>query len=332
MSSRMMFGSGLLIALLVMGLSGATTPFLQLDLWLDNRDAPVTAQANALSPIITCVNRVDVHWKVAYEQYKNPKPPKDYSAANWVPEPRDFEDSDARIVQDIQKDVCLSNMNLKLDLLGYQPGLSQSARAYAKALQGVATVSMPSRFDRSASFVSVFPKPSGGYRERYLSAIADYLQTSAALRKDLVALDVAQRNEQLKRLEARVGKDIHWSLLAFMIEDRETLERLEDGMKHRTLTPQTVADTTASLQRAWDRRDPFMRLPERGLRTKDDDARELWEYIREPSQQYLEALNTLHKDWQNHASPQRLSDDYYAVTRGYDALLSHYNRRARADF
>lgn len=332
MSSRMMFVSGLLIALLVMGLSGATTPFLQLDLWLDNRDAPVTAQANALSPIITCINRVDVHWQVAYEQYKHPKPPKDYSAANWVPEPRDFEDSDARIVQDIQKDVCLSNMNLKLDLLGYQPGLSQRARDYAKALQGVATVSMPSRFDRSASFVSVFPNPSGGYRERYLSAIADYLQTSAALRKDLVALDMAQRSEQLKRLDARMGKEIHWSLLAYMIQARNTLEQLEDGMKHQTLTPQTVADTTASLQQAWSRREPFMRTGERGFRTKDDDAKELWEYISEPAQHYLDALNTLHKDWQEHAEPQRLSDDYYAVTRGYDALLSHYNRRARANF
>jgi hypothetical protein len=30
--------------------------------------------------------------------------------------------------------------------------------------------------------------------------------------------------EQLKRLEARVGKEIHWSLLAYMIEARETLE------------------------------------------------------------------------------------------------------------
>lgn len=332
MSSRMMFVSGLLIALLVMGLSGATTPFLQLDLWLDNRDAPVTAQANALSPIITCVNRVDVHWQVAYEQYKNPKPPKDYSAANWVPEPRDFEDSDARIVQDIQKDICLSNMNLKLDLLGYQPELSQRARDYAKALQGVATVSMPSRFDRSASFVSVFPNPSGAYRERYQSAIADYLRTSTALRQDLVALDVAQRSEQLKRLDARMGKEIHWSLLAYMIQARDTLERLEDGMKHRTLTPQAVADTTADLQLAWNRRGPFIGPREPGFRNKDDDARELWRHINEPAQHYLDALNTLHKDWQGHAEPQRLSDDYYAVTRGYDALLSQYNRQARANF
>jgi hypothetical protein len=75
-----------------------------------------------------------------------------------------------------------------------------------------------------------------------------------------------------------------------------------------------------------------MRTGERGFRTKDDDAKELWEYISEPAQHYLDALNTLHKDWQEHAEPQRLSDDYYAVTRGYDALLSHYNRRARANF
>lgn len=239
---------------------------------------------------------------------------------------------DARIVQDIQKDVCLSNMNLKLDLLGYQPELSQRSRDYAKALQGVATVSMPSRFDRSASFVSVFPNPSGAYRERYQSAIADYLRTSTALRHDLVALDVAQRSEQLKRLDARMGKEIHWSLLAYMIQARETLELLEDRMKHRTLTPQAVADTTADLQLAWNRRGPFIGPREPGFRNKDDDARELWRHINEPAQHYLDALNTLHKDWQDHAEPQRLSDDYYAVTRGYDALLSHYNRQARANF
>jgi hypothetical protein len=42
---------------------------------------------------------------------------------------------------------------------------------------------------------------------------------------------------------------------------------------------------------------------------------DLWGHISEPAQHYLDALYTLHKDWQDHAEPQRLSDDYYAVTR-----------------
>ncbi|WRH90210.1 hypothetical protein RCC30_15470 [Pseudomonas fluorescens] len=68
MTSRFMFVSGVVVVLVVMGLASATRPFLKLDLWLDQRESPVTAQANALSPIIACVNRVDVHWRNAYDK------------------------------------------------------------------------------------------------------------------------------------------------------------------------------------------------------------------------------------------------------------------------
>ena len=61
MTSRFMFVSGVVVVLVVLGLTSATRPFLKLDLWLDQCESPVTAQANALSPIIACVNRVDVH-------------------------------------------------------------------------------------------------------------------------------------------------------------------------------------------------------------------------------------------------------------------------------
>lgn len=75
MTTRVMFCVGIFFALVIMGLTGAIRPFLQLDLWLDGRDAPITAQANALSPVIACVNRIDVQWRVAYDRYKNPQPP-----------------------------------------------------------------------------------------------------------------------------------------------------------------------------------------------------------------------------------------------------------------
>ncbi|ROO12056.1 hypothetical protein BK673_06985 [Pseudomonas fluorescens] len=331
MTSRFMFVSGVVVVLVVMGLASATRPFLKLDLWLDQRESPVTAQANALSPIIACVNRVDVHWRNAYDKNQHQRPTAD-AFGKYISEPQDFDNSDAFTVRDIQEDTCLREINEKLELLAYQPALSQKVRDYAQALKWASVISPPTRLDRSASFFVVPFNQTPRVLAQIQTASNAYISASTALREELLPLDVAQRLAQLKVLEARVGKEIHWSLLAYMIQARETLERLEDGMKHRTLTPQAVAETTADLQQAWNRGGPFIGPREPGFRNKDDDARELWRHIREPAQHYLEALNTLHKDWQDRAEPQRLSDDYYAVTRGYDALLSHYNRQARANF
>jgi hypothetical protein len=331
MTSRFVFVSGLVVVLVVLGLSSATRPFLKLDLWLDQREAPVTAQANALSPIIACVNRVDVHWLNAYDVDEHSRPMTDAFGRRFS-EPRDFDNSDAFTVREIQEDTCLRDINEKLELLAYQPALSQKVRDYAQALKWASVISPPTRLDKSASFFVIPFNQTPRLLAQIQTARNAYINASTALREELLPLDVAQRPEQLKLLEARVGKDIHWSLLAYMIQARETLELLEVGMKHRTLTPQAVAETTADLQQAWNRREPFIGPREPGFRNKDDDARDLWRHINEPAQKYLDALYALHKDWQNHAEPQRLSDDYYAVTRGYDALLSQYNRRARADF
>ncbi|MFJ4193444.1 DUF3829 domain-containing protein [Pseudomonas sp. NPDC089534] len=327
MNANTLFPIGLVVAAIVMGLSAATTPIIEFDLWLDSRDAPVTAQANALSPVIACINRVDVHWRLAYDRYKHPEP-EPVPIGKWFADRQEFADADLFNVQELQRDVCLSGMDAKLGLLAYRPALAQKARDYADALHRAAAWAPTNRFDSKPEF----PSDAGQYAAQIQTAADDYASASATLRADVLTLDKAQRPEQLKRLEQRVGKDIHWHLLAYMIQARDTLDRLDDGMKHRTLTPQAVADTTADLQQAWDRRKPFLGLRGPGFRNKDDDARELWERIDAPAQKYLNALNTLHKDWRERAAPQRLSDDYYAVNRSYDALLSHYNRQARASF
>lgn len=126
MTSRFMFVSGVVVVLVVMGLSSATRPFLKLDLWLDQRDSVVTAQANALSPIIACVNRVDVHWRNAYDKFERPRPAGN-AFDSYLAEARDFDNTDAYTVHDIQKDLCLSHINEKLELLAYQPVLSQKS-------------------------------------------------------------------------------------------------------------------------------------------------------------------------------------------------------------
>ena len=334
MNIKLLVPIGLVFGVVIMGLTGVSRPFSQLDLWLDQRDAPVTAQANALSPLIACVNRVDVQWRVAYDLYKTPQPPRQITE-QWLRSLSDFEDSDARNVRDIQRDLCSGRLAEKLELLAYQPELAQTANAYVRALDQVAMTIPSGRFDRGASFVTGTQNAAALIVENaFIPPVADsYNNASIALRESLLPLDAAQRPEQLKRLEERVGKDIHWYLLAYMMQARETIDVLDAAMKNRTLTPQLLADTTAKLQQAWDRREPFLvAQTSGGFQTKTDAARDLWLYIGKPSTVYLQALNTLHKDWQEHAPPQRLSDDFYAVSRSYDGLLSYYNRRARAEF
>ncbi|MEO3723363.1 DUF3829 domain-containing protein [Pseudomonas syringae] len=331
MNAKMLFPFGLVIALVVMGLTGATRPLLQIDLWLDELDAPITAQANALSPVINCINRVDVQWRVAYDRYMNPQSPQPRTP-QWFASLKAFDDSDAFNVRDIQRDACFRGVTRKLELLNHQPVLAQKADEYVRTLEYVTTVIPPSRYDREASFFSASQQPSKEESEAIRRASEDYNRASTALRQALLPLDAAQRPEQLKRLETRLGKDIHWYLLAYMIQARETVDVLDQAMRNRTLTPQLLADTTAKLQQAWDRREPFLRSPYTAFQSKTDAAQDLWLHIGVPGTEYLEALNTLQKDWQNHAEPQRLSDDFHAVTRNYDGLLSHYNRRARAEF
>lgn len=54
----------------------------------------------------------------------------------------------------------------------------------------------------------------------------------------------------------------------------------------------------------------------------------IWASIASSAQRYQKALDQLQTDWQPTATPTRLSDDFFAVTHGYDELLTSYNREA----
>ncbi|MHC8344354.1 DUF3829 domain-containing protein [Pseudomonas sp. RT6P73] len=206
------------------------------------------------------------------------------------------------------------------------------ADAYAQALQQVTPLTQQITFYRQARFSTAISEVQPAFADQFRSRAEDYLTASTLLRQQVESLDLEQRREQLNLIEARLGKDIHWYLLAYMIQARDTLNLVTEGVKNRTLTPQALAKTTAELQLAWDYRQQFIQhqLPE--TQKRNEVPGYLWSHIARPTKRYLTALNTLHKDWQNKAEPQRLSDDFYAVTRGYDSLISHYNRLARAEY
>jgi hypothetical protein len=330
MNREWMFPVGIFWGLIALGMFGAGKPLTTFDLWLDTHDAPVTAQANALSPVINCLNRVDVPWRVAYERYTSPEQPVE-PVRDWMANKHDFDDggfSDAPVAQ---RDVCSQKISERLTILEYDKPLAMMADRYVQALDGVTPLTLRIGFYQQSTYSApsyVLPPDFAG---QFQPRADTYLATSTALRQRVEALDYEQRQAQLKLIEARLGKDIHWHLLAYMIQARDTLNLVSEGVKNRTLTPQALAKTTGELQRAWDSGQPFVRtqLPEP---ERNKVPRYLWFDIAGPTQKYLNALNTLHRDWQNKAEPQRLSDDFYAVTRGYDSLISRYNRLARAEY
>lgn len=331
MNPKWLFPVATLVMLILMGLAGSSKFVARIDLWLDRHDAPLTAQANALSPVIDCINRVDVHWRVAYALYKSPKQPAE-PVRDWITNQHDFDDNGARDAPAIQRDICSPKISEKLKLLDYDPTLALKADAYAQALQQVTPFTQQITFYRQARFSTAISEVQPAFADQFRPRAEDYLTASTVLRQQVEALDLEQRREQLKLIEARLGKDIHWYLLAYMIQARDTLNLVTEGVNNRSLTPQALAKAIAELQLAWDYLQQFGQRHIQETQKRNEAPSYLWSHIARPTQKYLDALNALHKDWKNKAEPQRLSDDFYAVTRGYDSLISHYNRLARAEY
>ena len=65
--------------------------------------------------------------------------------------------------------------------------------------------------------------------------------STADLRAALASADIGARREQQRLLEQRLGQDIHWHLLDYMIQARLTVEQISQGMREKTLTPAQLA-------------------------------------------------------------------------------------------
>lgn len=324
MNPKWLLPIGLIVGVGLLGVAGATRPLQYVQLWLDQRDSPYTAAASALAPIIDCVNRIDRDTRLAYYRMnaQQPEAPtQDKFGDNNEPEPRT-----------IQASVCSQLYTLKLQRQQPDSRLIGLASVYADklnkftALADMVTPLQPDDLPRSSRQIVAL-----AMNEYLLGELAakgkDYLAASATLRQLLQTEDLAVRPAQLALLETRFGRDLHWHVLNQMIAARQAVDQIERGMHDASLTPKTLAALTARVQRATEDSAGFVaKLP----RTpQEDESLHLWFAIKEPGDEYLKALHNLLQHWLDHNTPQQLSNDYYLVTRRYDALLSYYNRPAR---
>ena len=327
MNPKWVLPISLVLGLGLLGVAGATKPLQRVQLWLDQRDSPHTANASSLAPIIDCVNRIDRDTRLAYYRMRSTQPEaprSDNYGDRSEPEPRL-----------IQAAVCSQLYTLKL--AQQQPGspLLATATEYAYTLNKftsladmvdpIQTEGMPSNM-RQVVANAMNKSLEGQLAKRG----EDYLRVSAELRNQLEREDIAVRPAQLALLESRYGRTVHWHLLNYMIAARQAVSGIEHGMRDASLTPQAVTTLSDAVQQASEGAKAYIRQPTSPER--DEAAEYMWYIITPAAEAYLAALHTLEKDWRDHAPPQQLSDDYDLVTRRYDALLSYYNRQARNTF
>lgn len=327
MNPKWVLPIGLILVLGLFGVAGATKPLQQIQFWLDQRDSPHTAAASALAPIIDCVNRIDRDTRLAYYRMRSTQPE--------APDNDKFGDRNEPEPRIIQAAVCSQLYTLKLER--QQPGsrLTALAALYANKLQRFTSaadrVTAPQTERMSLSTQKIVAQAMNEYWAGEVTQTGDeYLAVSTLLRQQVEKEDLSVRPAQLALLESRFGRDLHWHVLNYMIAARQAVNTIEQAMRDARLTPQVVASQADALQKAADAGKAYLRAhPTEHL---DEEARNLWYTITPAADDYLAALGTLHQNWLQHAPPQQLSDDYYLVTRRYDALLSYYNRPARNAF
>jgi len=338
MNSNWFIALGIALVMGLFGLASAGKQVHLVELWWNQRDGPQTATASALAPIIDCVNRVDRDTRLTYYRLitpeRNERQP-DLPAVAYPNNRDEFGDTTEPRARLIQKDICGPRISLKLE--HQQPGsrlvgVTDRFVASLDIFTPIATDSAPSNpTTQSAAYKRLFNENMEALlRKELISKGTDYTSISAELRRSLDREEQRLRRAQLALLEARFGQDLHWHVLNYMIVARQAVNQIDQGVRNASLTPQALAALTNSVQQAGDGSEAFLNsLPRKD---RNGDAAYLWYSVKPNVDAYLEALQTLHKDWLAHAAPQQLSDDYYVVTRRYDALLSYYNRQARNGF
>lgn len=318
----------------LLGLAGAGKQVGQFQLWLAKGEGPDAAKAMALAPIIDCMNRVDRDWRLAYYAYTTKqwlKPTIEQILAEpvdrWGTRQAEFGDRNEVDGRHVQNDICAPRISDRLQRLEPDNPMVGAVGRYVQALQDVTPLT-----DVFDFYQNISPNVFVG------DAVADamprkgdaYMAASTELRQRLEAEDLRLRPGQLAQLETRFGRDTHWHLLNYMLAARTAVNQIEQGVRQANLTPQTLGALTDAVQQAALDATEYRRL--HPARPQAEFAGYLWGTITPSADAYLTALHTLHRDWLAHAPAQQLSDDFYQVTRRYDALLSYYNKLARSEF
>ncbi|MEB0045248.1 MULTISPECIES: DUF3829 domain-containing protein [unclassified Pseudomonas] len=318
------------------------TPFLQpLDAWvplqtrLRGQSTAALEQSRSLSVLIQCVNQVDGPWRRGFEAYQAHETK---SAASLLELQRRYPDLfNPRYGDEASRDSdghtrrlapCMPQSKAQLALHDALPDQERSALDYAEALRGMRQ--QIGRLDfESQLLIATNLKPRNAM-DGFLPAAERLIEASNTLRPVIEQKDRELRTTQLAQLEQRLGKDAHWYVLNALLGVRDALTAIKDSADRQTLTPSTLAATHESLRLQLEQTRNYLAANPSTRSTYN--VRQMWRHVDPLTQAWMHTMQTLIDDWNQHAPPHRLSEDFDTMTLGYDQLIGEYNRWADTVF
>lgn len=295
--------------------------------WINQPDLAEQEKASALRPLIACLNSVDGRWRHAYARYLNRDRKIDPTLKERFPE--DFEPmvevrERLNYVRSHDAYGCQLNVKQKNDLQKSAPLLLPLLNRFGTSLTAANEAAQRFDFFNSVPAYSASAADKAQRDSVFLPLVDEYLKASDALRRQLDIEDAGLRQLQLEQLKVR-DQPKYAHILTYMLEARTLMLTLDNHVREQTLAVDNLGDATQKLQLAWDNGNRYM---EANLATSTADYPEnIWNYVRSPGRNYLNAVNKLRDDWTATAPPQQLSDDFENIGRRYDALVEVYNQQ-----
>lgn len=283
--------------------------------WVSPITATENRQAEALRPIIDCLNYADGHWRRAYEQYRKRTSGDDTaSQAEPLPGPQlslaDYHEK--------RPGLCMLNDAQSNAIKRELPQLFELQRRYANQLVKVYVQSQKFDFYPDSTAPALNAAERAASDARFFPLAHSLINTSNELRAAVDQADRRIRLEQLQQLQAR-GQQQLALVPQWILQTRDTTQTL-----HR-LEPQQLTKAVDSLQSAWD-------SARQALQQPDPQAQRLWKQVEQPGNDYLLALQQFSQHQQEHAGPEQRNIDYAETLRRFDLLVDTYNQAVRDDF
>jgi hypothetical protein len=284
---------------------------------------------------VTCINDVDTPWRKDYLAYQaRPRASGEsiLQLQNRYPHlfPAQYaSDQSEYKVRKILLAPCLPTAKEQMALQDSLPVLLPDVQGYAQILRTLETLNAKLDFENRV-FGGLKALKQSDINGRIQGPADQLLEASAALRQSVEHQDRDLRRRQLGQLEARFGQDAHWHLLNFMVQIRESQTLLSEGAAQLALNPAALQDIRNSLFNTRDQTRDYLTSHPRTLSSQD--AHRIWQGIEPQVNNYLLTLNTFQENWNAHAPPSQLSDDFEQVNQRYDTLLHNYNQWADAVF
>ncbi|MGA8138109.1 MULTISPECIES: DUF3829 domain-containing protein [Pseudomonas] len=313
MDQRWFMTFGVLLICAIYMLIGTEQQQSLFGLWLDRHSSQEVAEANALRPLIRCVNLADVPWRL--DRAAPPSKQRD-----------DFPYIQRYDPDAILRDFCKPDIVFKSGIVEGTRQIGPIVGHYTSTFRAMLERYQGLQRDSSPDATLALTRHDKDYAYR----IEAFLSASEAMRRELESLELTLRPKQLELLEQSQGRDLHWYLLNYMIRARETADQLTEAANRQKLDLPLLAAISEALLQARQAGETYR--DSHPATHRKGPVQDLWSLLEEPAQRYQTALEQLATDWRNHAEPHVLSDDFWNVTHRYDVLLALYNKQADIDF